>query len=511
MTGILAILCLLLITIIVVQIGKVTELAAKIRGEEEVEESANRRQSGYMLFFMVAFLIFTVVSAFYYRNYMLGYGPHDAASEHGATLDSMFNTTLFFTGIVFIVTQILLFYFAWKYRMEKGRAALYMPHDNRLEVIWTAVPALVMTFLVVGGLDAWNEVMADMPEDAVSVLVPTTEDKTEYLEIEATGYQFAWDIRYPGEDGLLGTKNFRLISGANPLGQDWSDEKNLDDFLTTEIVLPVNRWIRVRITAKDVLHNFYLPQFRVKMDAIPGLPTYFIFKPTMTSAQYVEALSEVPQYQEMDPNNPDQELWENYTFELACAELCGQGHFAMRRPVRVVEEAEYAAWARTQQSFYMSSIRGTDDDPLKDQVLESEILERRAELTSKVEAALADTTAAAGAGSVIELNYVQFETASAELAANSRYELDDLANLLRKYPNMRIEIAGHTDNQGEPEANQTLSDNRAQAVRDYLVSKGVSADRLSARGYGQTRPKTSNDTEEGRAENRRTEFIILSR
>lgn len=506
MTGLLAILCLLLITIIVVQIGKVTELAAKIRGEEEVEESANRRQSGYLLFFMVAFLIFTVVSAIYYRNYMLGYGPHDAASEHGSTLDSMFNTTLFFTGIVFIVTQILLFYFAWKYRAEKGRAALYMPHDNKLEVIWTLVPAIVMTFLVVGGLDAWNEVMDDMPEEAIPVLVPSTEDKTEYLEIEATGYQFAWDIRYPGEDGLLGTKNFRLISGSNPLGQDWTDEKNLDDFMTTEIVLPVNRWIRVRITAKDVLHNFYLPQFRVKMDAIPGLPTYFIFKPTKTSAEYQEDLSEVPQYQIPDPNNPEQMLWETFTYELACAELCGQGHFAMRRPVRIVEESEYAAWARAQQSFYMSSVRGTDNDPLINQVLQSEILERRAELNTQVEELLAagDTI-----NKVIELNYVEFETGASDLTDLSRYQLDDLAGILRKYPEMRVEIAGHTDNQGEPESNQTLSESRAQAVQAYLVEKGIAADRLVTRGYGQTRPKASNDTEDGRAQNRRIEFVIL--
>ncbi|PHN05006.1 cytochrome c oxidase subunit II [Flavilitoribacter nigricans] len=366
MTAILAILCVLLIGIVVVQIGKVTELAAKIRGEEEVEEGTNRRQSGYLMVFMVAFLIFTVVSALYYRNYMLGYGPHESASEHGGSLDSLFNTTLFFTGIVFIITQIALFYFAWKYRAEKGRASLYMPHDNKLEVIWTIIPAVVMTFLVVGGLDAWNEVMADIPEDAQAVLIPTTEDKSEFLEIEATGYQFAWDIRYPGADGLLGTKNFRMITGTNPLGQDWSDEKNHDDFMTNEIVLPKNRWVRVRITAKDVLHNFYLPHFRVKMDAIPGLPTYFVFKPTKTTEEYREQLSTVAEYQVPDPNDPEKMLWETFGYELACAELCGKGHFSMRRAVRIVEEAEYAAWARGQSPLY-DSVRGTDDDPFQEE------------------------------------------------------------------------------------------------------------------------------------------------
>lgn len=373
MTAILAILCVLLIGIVVVQIGKVTELAAKIRGEEEIEEAANRRQSGFLMVFMVGFLIFTVVSALYYRNYMLGYGPHESASEHGLSLDSLFNTTLFFTGIVFIITQIALFYFAWKYKAEKGRLALYMPHDNKLEVIWTIIPAVVMTFLVVGGLDAWNQAMADIPEDAQSVLVPTTEDKSEFLEIEATGYQFAWDIRYPGTDGLLGTRNFRMISGTNPLGQDWTDEKNLDDFMTNEIVLPKNRWVRVRITAKDVLHNFYLPHFRVKMDAVPGLPTYFVFKPTKTTEEYRQQLSTVPEYQVPDPNDPDKMLWETFGYELACAELCGKGHFSMRRAVRIVEEAEYAAWARGQAPLYESSIKGTADDPFQEENAVSEV------------------------------------------------------------------------------------------------------------------------------------------
>lgn len=509
MTAILAILCILLIGIVVVQIGKVTELAAKIRGEEEIQEATDRRQALYSMAFMVVFLIFTIVSAIYYRNYMLGYGPHESASEHGVSLDSMFNTTLFFTGIVFVITQILLFYFAYKYRAEKGRPALYMPHDNKLEVIWTILPAVVMTFLVVGGLDAWNEVMADIPEDAQAKLIPTTEDKSEFLEIEATGYQFAWDIRYPGEDGLLGTKNFKLIGGTNALGQDWNDEKNLDDFMVNEIVLPKDRWVRVRITAKDVLHNFYLPHFRVKMDAVPGLPTYFIFKPTKTTEEYREQLSTVPEYQVPDPNEPEKMLWETFGYELACAELCGKGHFSMRRPVRIVEQAEYEAWTRSQKPLYYSSIRGTDDDPYKDRLFDSEIRERKAELNTKVETALAAADTVAD-GKVVRLDYVYFQTGSAQLTELSRYELDNVAEIMGKYPNMEIELGGHTDNQGDEQSNMLLSQQRAEAVYQYLVNKGVSPGRLEAVGYGATRPVESNDTEEGRSTNRRTEFTITA-
>ncbi len=505
MTALLVILCLILIAVVAVQIGKVTELASKIRGEEEVEEINNKRQANFSMVFMVLFLIGCVWSFAHYRNYMLGYGPHNAASVHGTTLDSMFNITMIITAIVFFITQVLLFYFAYKYKAEKGRKALFMPHDNKLEVVWTVIPAVVMTFLVVGGLDAWNEVMADIPEEATPVLNPTSED--EYLEIQATGYQFAWHLRYPGEDGLLGARSYKLIAGNNPIGQDWSDEKNIDDFHPSEIVLPVNQKVRVRIEALDVLHNFYLPHFRVKMDAVPGMPTYFVFTPTLTTEQYRQQLKGVPEYELPDPNQPDKKLWETFNYELACAELCGKGHFSMRRLVRIVSQDEYENWLDEQQSYYMSSIRGSEDDPRKDELLGIEISQRKEEFEAKVTEALASDSLA---DKVLRFDYVNFETGSASLTKLSHYELDNLVAALNKYPSMTLEVAGHTDNTGEPDANQLLSENRAQAVYNYLVQSGIDAERLNAVGYGQTRPVDTNDTDAGREKNRRTEFKILT-
>lgn len=362
MTALIAILCVLLIAIVVVQIGKVTELATKIRGEEEVQNVTNRRQGFLSLLFMVGFLIACIFSAYYYKNWMLGYGPHEAASEHGGSLDRLFNITLFFTGIIFVITHILLFYYAFKYRGERGRKAKFIPHDNRLEVFWTLIPAVVMTFLVIGGLDTWNEVMADIGPDE------------EYIEIEATGYQFAWHLRYPGPDGNLGTRNYKLIDASNPLGQDWTDKKNHDDIHPSEIVLPVGMKVRVRITSRDVLHNFYLPHFRLKMDAVPGMPTYFIFTPSKTTEEYREALSQYPEYNVPDdPDDPEGPmLWETFEYELACAELCGNGHYSMRRLVRIVSQEEFDAWLGQQQSYYTSVIQGTDADPFKEEVSEAE-------------------------------------------------------------------------------------------------------------------------------------------
>lgn len=362
MTALLILICVILVTIVVIQIGKVTELASSIRGEEDSQYDTNRWNGLLSVAFLVVFLVGCVVSAVYYKNYMLGYGPHMAASEHGSRIDFLFDVTLFFTGIVFVITHIALFWFAWKYRGRRNRKADFIAHNDKLEIVWTIIPAVVMTLLVVGGLDAWNDIMYDVAPDE------------EHIEIEAMGVQFNWLLRYPGPDGQLGTRDFRLTTGLNPIGQDWTDVKNHDDLHPSEIVLPVGKKVRVRILARDVLHNFYLPHFRVKMDAVPGIPTYFVFTPTKTTEEYRLELSKYAEYQvpfdPADPNGPQK--WEAFEYELACAELCGSGHFSMRRIVRIVSEQEYNDWLNAQSSYYFSNIRNTDEDPLKGQTIQGE-------------------------------------------------------------------------------------------------------------------------------------------
>lgn len=497
MIGLVAILIVILLAVIVVQLGRVSELSAKIRGEEEVEMQKNNRTGFYMLVFLVVFLVFCITSAWMYKDVMLGYGPHSAASAHGGELDSLFNITLFFTGIVFVLTHIALFWFSYKYRDNKDRKATYFVHSTKLEVVWTVIPSIVLIFLVVRGLNTWNNVMADVdPEE-------------EHIEIEATGYQWAWEIRYPGADGKLGSKNFRLIElGVNPLGQDWTDIKNIDDIHATDIVLPVGKKVRVRINSKDVLHNFYLPHFRVKMDAVPGLPTYFIFTPTKTTAEYRQNLKEYPEWQvpadESEPDGPAR--WEEFNFELACAELCGKGHYSMKRLVKIVSQEEYEQWLSEQSSYYMTNIRNTKNDPFIGQLLDQEILSRDKELKSDFSSALS------GEGSsLINLKNVFFQSGSALLQDQSKYELDNLSNLLKANSNVKVELGGHTDSQGDDSNNQTLSQSRAEAVKNYLSNKGVSPTNLSSRGYGENSPIETNETPEGRQANRRTELKILSK
>ena len=495
MIGIVTTLIILLFVVVLVQLGKVTELSSKIRGEEESRQKKNNQTAFWLLVFCAGFLIFCIVSAFYYQNWMLGYGPHESASEHGHILDKLFNVTLVVTGIVFIVCHIALFWFTWKYREKKGGKAIFISHNNMLEVVWTVIPAVVMTILVISGLDAWNTVMAD----------PGDED----MEIEAMGWQFAWNLRYPGADGKLGARDYTLTEpGVNEVGQDWTDYKNHDDFMADRLVLPVNKKVRVRIIGRDVLHNFYLPHFRVKMDAVPGIPTYFVFTPTKTTADYRQELRNYEEYHALsepeDPSSPP--LWKAFNYELACAELCGQGHYSMKKIVEVVTQEEYDEWLKSQKSYYLSQIRNTENDPYKGQLLDVEINQRKQDFTDKVELAVKSEKEE---DKIIRLEYVEFETGSANLTANSKYEIDNLAAALKKYGSMNIELGGHTDNTGSLETNITLSNSRATAVRDRLIEKGISESRLTAIGYGPNRPIDTNDTVEGRQNNRRTEFKIV--
>lgn len=498
MTGLIIILCVILVSIVLVQIGKVMELTGIIKGEKEVLKD-NSKWNGWMsLFFLITFLVGVFLSAWAYRPEMLGYGPHESASEHGGVLDSLFNWTLVFTVPVFVVTHIMLFWFAYKYRWKEGRKAQFVAHDTRLEMIWTAIPAVVMTFLVIRGLDAWNTVMAD---------VKPNED---YIEIEATGQQFNWIIRYPGPDGKLGTRNFKLTSANNQLGMDFTDPKSWDDMTPgQELYLPVGKKVRVRITAKDVLHNFDLPHFRVKMDAVPGLPTYFVFTPIKTTAEYRNELRKYDEYNvPADPTDPTgPKRWEAFEYELACAELCGKGHYSMKRIFRVVSQQEFDEWYKKQESFYFTQIRDKDEDPNKGKTLDVEVGMRAKAFSESVKAAVesADVNA-----KTLVLKHVNFETGSAALTADSRYELDNLVTAMTTYPALVIQVAGHTDNVGDPASNQALSAQRAAAVTKYLTDRGVPAGRLQTRGYGDTQPVAENDTEENRAKNRRTEFTILS-
>lgn len=266
-------------------------------------------------------IILGMAAAIYYSfHYQYLYLP-ESSSEHGINIDKMFNLTLIITGIAVVITHILLFIFIWKYRWNENRRALYYPDNNKLEMMWTIVPAIVLTVLVLDGTKNWNEIMKPAPEGAI--------------EIELTGKQFAWNIRYSGPDNTFGKTNYKLISAENELGFDWEDQAGKDDVMPGEIYMPVNKPVLLKIRARDVLHSVYLPHFRVKMDAVPGMPTQFWFTPIKTTAEMRKKLGN-----------------EEFNYELACTEICGRGHFSMKRTVVVVTPEEYTAWLAKQKPYY---------------------------------------------------------------------------------------------------------------------------------------------------------------
>ncbi len=307
----------ILLVVIIFQLGRISDLVTTLQDERQADHSRNNVNGWLMLGLGAVFLGLIIWSIFEYQESFLP----PSASEHGVWVDNLFNITLVLTGIVFLATQIMLFYFAFRYRSNrKSKKAFYYPENDKLEIAWTIIPAIVLTGLIVWGAFRWYQITKPAPKDA-------------YV-IEATGKQFNWIFRYPGEDGELGRHNFKTISLVNKLGLLKKDKAAHDDIITSTLHLPVNRPVKIKIRSRDVLHSFYLPHFRVKMDAVPGIPTTFWFKPKFTTKEMRQKTGN-----------------EEFNFELACAELCGKGHSSMKSTVVVQQKDSLDQWLKKQTTW----------------------------------------------------------------------------------------------------------------------------------------------------------------
>ena len=317
MTTFLTIGIIVLLISIVFQVAKTSEMVSVLKGMKQSRQDSNKILGILLLVFMPIFLIGCIWSTIHFHKDFLP----ESASIHGVWMDNMFNLSVLVTGIVFVLTQILLFVFAFKYHERDGHKALYYPENHKLEMWWTIIPAIFMTVLVVTGLFYWFKVTSPAPADA--------------MVIEVTGKQFNWIARYPGKDGKIGHKNFTLINDNNLLGMDWNDAATHDDVIPTELHFVVGKPTKVIINSRDVMHNFDLPHFRVKMDAVPGIPTTFWFTPKYTTEEMRKVV-----------NNP------KFNFELACAQICGQSHYAMKMAVVVQTQEEFDKWIGEQKPYY---------------------------------------------------------------------------------------------------------------------------------------------------------------
>ena len=248
----------------------------------------------------------------------------DIASNWGA-MDDTIVLTFWIGGGVFILVCLFMVYCVFKFSYKEGRKVEYKPEDNKLEIILTVATTLGVAALLAPGLIIWNQYI-NTPSSAIN--------------IEVMAWQWNWQYRLPGKDGKLGTSNVVNINDENPFGINLDDPNGKDDILiqNSELHLKTNRPVKILLKSIDVLHNFYVPQFRAKMDAVPGLITYYWFEPNKEG-----------------------------DYEVLCAEYCGIGHYGMRAKVVVDNEENYEKWLEQQETFsdFIATLNGKEIKKIK--------------------------------------------------------------------------------------------------------------------------------------------------
>ncbi len=257
-----------------------------------------------------------------------------AVSSFGQTVDNLFYFILYLTVAINIAVFVVMAIFQVRYRYKAGRHAKFIHGNNRLETVWTLIPTLILASIGHAFSEStWSEVKNPGP----------FHQDGQTIELEVVAQQFQWNFHYPGKDGKLGVRRPELINKASAdfaeqIGLDRSGDGK-DDIVSPRLVVPVNRKVYIHLTSLDVIHGFYLPNFRIKQDAVPGLNARVWFVAEKTSAEVVGTNAD---------GSPK-------PFDIACAELCGQGHFKMRGQLFVVSEADYQKFLDDESKLLQSN------------------------------------------------------------------------------------------------------------------------------------------------------------
>ncbi|NQX86087.1 MAG: cytochrome c oxidase subunit II [Flavobacteriaceae bacterium] len=355
MTTFLTILVLVSITVAIWQMVKIFDLTNANRPNTEIANDKDNKINGYL---MIAFLVFIylmmIICVYLYGDLPL---LSNSASAHGPQIDNLMIISLVLIFAVQILTQFLLHYFAFKYKGEKGRKALFFADNDKLEFIWTIIPVITLAGLIIYGLFTWTEIMF-------------VEEDEDTVVIELYAQQFNWKARYAGEDNVLGKANVRLIDidKANILGLDESDPNAQDDVITTELHIPVGKQILFKMRSQDVLHSAYMPHFRAQMNCVPGMITQFAFTPTVTTEEMrateqmqikVKRINEIRKEKSKELAAKGEEALEPYVFDylLICNKICGTSHYNMQMKIIVESEEDYKAWLKEQKVFKNSLVK----------------------------------------------------------------------------------------------------------------------------------------------------------
>ncbi len=328
---------LVLLIIAVHQLMRVIELSREFKKTKEwhITESDNTFNGKAMLIFMFAFFAFF----FWMVNRWNDNCLPGAASVHGLKIDTLWDYNMYLITVVFIITNAVLFYFSYKYSGKKDTKAVFLAHDNRLEMLWTVVPAVVLAFIIIFGLKYWNEI-TDRSTDPNKVT------------IELYAKQFDWTARYPGKDKALGSTDYRQIDGTNSVGLDTTDATGYDDLIVKdEIHIPVGREIELKMRSRDVIHSAFLPHFRAQMNCVPGMITEFKFIPNKTTAEMrkdpyvIQLMAGINKARALENKEPVE-----FDYILLCNKICGTSHYNMQRTIIVESEKDYNAWLAKQKA-----------------------------------------------------------------------------------------------------------------------------------------------------------------
>ena len=317
MTNVLIAVVVLLTIAAMVQLVRVNELLSEITNKDTnaVTDEDNNKNGILFLIIGFGFLAFVIWQMITWDHLLLP----PASSVHGAEIDTLMKVSMTLILVVFFALSPMLFYFAYKYRGRSGNKAYFFAHNNKLEIVWTVVPTIILTALIIYGLRTWDRAM--------------NPDITDATVIEVYSKQFDWTARYSGDDNILGEANYKLVEGRNTLGVDINDENASDDIVVREVHLPVNKPVLLKFRSRDVIHSAFLPHFRVQMNCVPGLSTQFAFTPTKTTQEMKETEGE------------------DFEYVLLCNKICGSAHFNMQMKFVVESEEDYNKWIATQKTL----------------------------------------------------------------------------------------------------------------------------------------------------------------
>jgi len=402
----LIIIVIVLVIITAAQLMKVYEHSSNLRNKDEadVTDGETKFNAGMLLLFYVALM---VSSTYLFIVYGARPGLGPSASEHGVSIDYLYDINWIILIIVYYITQSLLFIFAIKYHQKKGRKAVFFSHSTKLELVWTIIPAITLAGIIIGGLMVWNKITA-MPE------------KAQVIEIYAK--QFDWTVRYSGEDNTLGNTDFKVIETNNPLGIVTSDlidskelmwnaeiakieqtikeegdlipndklaemkgkverlnrqltrftplrkaqteESNLaanDDVIVKELYLVKGETYEFKFRSRDVIHSALFPHFRAQMNCVPGMTTRLSFIPTISTSEMRSNPEVVAQYKKLNENRvADGREEVEFNYLLLCNKICGGSHYNMQMNIVVVDtQEEFDIWfAKQKESKTFAQLAG---------------------------------------------------------------------------------------------------------------------------------------------------------